>query len=311
MKKHILITSISAKVPLIKTVIKSKNKFDKSISVYGGDIDENCIARYFVDNFIFMSNLEIMSIDDFIAVCDSREIKYIIPTRDADVLYFSGYKKKLLNNGIYLFAPNIDTVKICFDKLEFSARTKDMLSIPSSKDIREINSAKYVVKERFGSGSNNIALNVDKTTALKFSKRLKETIYQPYIQGQEFSIDSYVAKNKKCIACIVRSRDIVKNGESQISTYVYDEFLEKKIISFVESLNITGHSVTQVIKHNNTYSIIECNTRFGGASTLSYKMGLESFYWFLLEVADEKINFKLNNTKLQLVRIAEDQYFEC
>lgn len=311
MKKHILITSISAKVPLIKTVIKSKNKFDKNISVFGADLDNECIGKYFVDFFWNMPKIDLLKIDDLISFCYAENIKYIIPTRDADVLYFSNYKDKLLSNGIYLFSANKDAVEKCFDKLKFYTESKNSLVIPTYTDLQDFSSSNIVVKERFGSGSNNIAVNVDRTTALKFARTLKDAVFQPYIPGKEFSIDSYVNKDGKCIASIVRSRDVVKNGESQITTAVKDSNMSRLIASFLEDLNIYGHSVTQVIKNDDDFNIIECNTRFGGASTLSYEMGLESFYWFLLEANNKEIKFKLKDIELKQVRFAEDIYFEC
>lgn len=308
---NILITSISAKVPLIKTVIESKNKFDKDISIYGADIDENCISKYFVDFFWLMPRIDVIDINDFIYYCDKKNIKYVIPTRDADVLYFSTFKNELLSNGIHTFVPELDAVSLCFDKLRFYTHIKNKLITPTYTNLHDVGSSSVVVKERFGSGSDNITINIDKDTALKFSLKLKEAIFQPYISGTEFSIDSYVKKNGKCVASIVRSRDYVKNGEAQITTFVEDKMLSEIVMKFVEDLNLLGHSVTQVIKHDDTYSIIECNTRFGGASTLSYKMGLESFYWFLMEVDNKEISFKLNSVKLRQVRVAEDKYFEC
>lgn len=311
MKKNILITSISAKVPLIKTVIESKNKFDSKISIYGADCDENCIGRYFVDHFWQMPKLDALNINNFIAYCHENNIKYIIPTRDADVIYFVSFKNILLDNDLHLFSADEDIVNICFDKLKFFNHTKNKFIIPTYTSPEEITSTILVVKERFGSGSTNIAINVNKREALKFAKNLKEAIFQPCIIGKEFSVDSYVKQDGKCVACIVRSRDFVKNGESQITTYVEDPMLSAIITQFVENLHILGHSVTQVIKSNDTYHIIECNTRFGGASTLSYKMGLESFYWSLCEVNKTKITFKLNDKKLKQIRVTEDKYFEC
>ena len=73
---------------------------------------------------------------------------------------------------------------------------------------------------------------------------------------------------------------------------------------------ITGHSITQVIKKEDNYYLVECNTRFGGASTLAYKMGLKSFYWFLCE--ENGIKFKYNKAKknLRQIRVKQDIYLE-
>ena len=64
------------------------------------------------------------------------------------------------------------------------------------------------------------------------------------------------------------------------------------------------------IKKEDNYYLVECNTRFGGASTLAYKMGLKSFYWFLCE--ENGIKFKYNKAKknLRQIRVKQDIYLE-
>ena len=80
--------------------------------------------------------------------------------------------------------------------------------------------------------------------------------------------------------------------------------------SFLENNRILGHSILQVIKKENKYHIIECNARFGGASTLSYTLGLESFLWFFKECNQEDISPKISNKKIRQVRVSKDMYFE-
>jgi len=48
-KRNILITSISSKVPLIKAVKNAKDNFSKDIKIYGADISDNVIGKYFND----------------------------------------------------------------------------------------------------------------------------------------------------------------------------------------------------------------------------------------------------------------------
>lgn len=311
MKKNILMTSIGAKVPFVKTLLDSKNKFDSSIVLYGSDTDTQALAQYFVDSFFLMQKIKNLTIENFLSLCEIKKIKYIIPSRDEDVLYFSKYNSILQENGIFLFAPDYEVAKLCSDKLHFANNIENKFLIPTSTTIETINAQRYVVKERFGSGSEKIGLNLSKEDALEFAKELKSPLYQPFISGKEYSIDSFISKTNKSIATIIRSRDLIINGQAEITSYFEDEKLKTMISNFAQQNKIYGHSVIQVIKNNQEYFIIECNTRFGGASTLSYAMGLESFYWFLLESNNLCISFKLNPKKLKQIRVPEDKYFEC
>lgn len=308
--KHILITSISSKVPLIKTIIESKNRYDQSIKLFGADLNDNVIGRYFVDIFWKMERLETINIDKIVNYCLENKIKYIIPTRDEDVVFFSKHYHKLMENGIFSFVSSYDSVAFCFDKLNFYEKSKFPEVIETKTDINSIHSSTFVVKERFGSGSNNIRLNCSKSEAIEFAKKLKYPIFQPFFNGQEFSVDSFVTKNNKVVDSIIRSRDIVIDGESKVTTVVKDKKLKKLVKNFLTKHKIRGHSVLQVIKDNESYHIVECNARFGGASTLSYKMGLDSFYWFLLESNDKPIKYKRSKKNLKQIRVQQDLYFE-
>ena len=51
------------------------------------------------------------------------------------------------------------------------------------------------------------------------------------------------------------------------------------------------------------------DARFGGASTLSLAMGLDSFYWFIQEsrgVPSEQLPFHRSENEKMLIRHAED-----
>ena len=135
-------------------------------------------------------------------------------------------------------------------------------------------------------------------------------IFQEFIQGDEYSIDSYLTKENHFIGMIVRKRELVYDGEAVNTFVVEDKKLEKLVKEFLIKNKITGHSITQVIKKEDNYYLVECNTRFGGASTLAYKMGLKSFYWFLCE--ENGIKFKYNKAKknLRQIRVKQDIYLE-
>ena len=141
---------------------------------------------------------------------------------------------------------------------------------------------------------------------------MKNPIFQPFIKGLEVSVDAYVDLNKKVKGVIIRSRIIIVNGESQITEIIINEELEKIFKKIIESLNLYGHINLQAfIGKNNKISIIECNPRFGGASTLSIKAGLDSFYWFILESSGVNVNnypFLKPKKSLKQIRFSQDYY---
>jgi carbamoyl-phosphate synthase large subunit len=75
-------------------------------------------------------------------------------------------------------------------------------------------------------------------------------------------------------------------------------------------LGIYGHAVFQLIQSSTGgLHVIECNARFGGASTLSIAAGLDSFYWFLLEACGDSLSqypFARCRRELRQIRFARD-----
>jgi carbamoyl-phosphate synthase large subunit len=206
-----------------------------------------------------------------------------------------------------------DAVEITHDKLQFFQTTSRMgfSSIITSENIDDISAEMFVVKERFGAGSRQIGLRLTHDLALKQSKHLNNPIFQPYIDGIELSIDLYLDIKGKGKGSIVRTRDLVISGESQITTIITKDELSEMMISLAEELGLYGHVMFQVIHdmEEDLYHILECNPRFGGASTLSLEMGLDSFHWFFLEVLGHDLDFhpfKRFSGERRMIRYPED-----
>ncbi|MBS4195490.1 ATP-grasp domain-containing protein [Lederbergia citri] len=309
---NVLITSISGKVPLIQTVEKAMKKINSNSVLYGGDVDDQCIGKYFVDRFWLMPPLKDMTKETFVSYCTSKNITIIFPTRDADLLYFSSFLSYFTNNGLYIMVSNKKSLEITMNKMNFFkiGVEKGFPVTMSSFEIDTLYADTFVVKECEGSGSKNIAINVSREQAILHAKQLKGPLFQPYIKGEEFSIDVYVDKLGKSKGVIVRKRIQIKDGESQITRTIRHKELERLGAEMAEMFCLYGHVMFQVIVDlKGKPHIIECNPRFGGASTLSIAAGLDSFYWFQLEAAGEDLHnypFHRSEKELTLIRHAKD-----
>lgn len=289
---NVLITSISDKVPMIHAVKRAVDKIGADIRIFGADSDSECCGRYFVDGFWNMPRTEHLTKDQLINFCRENNIMAVIPSRDGELSFFAKYRVPLAEAGINVMISDLDMVEICIDKLFFYRHLSDkgFPVIFTSEDVNDIISEKVVVKERFGAGSKKIALGVSKDKAIEYSANLKKAVYQPYIQGCEASVDLYLDKYGRAKGVIARKRDIVIDGESQITSTFRNEKLEKLCVEMAQTLELYGHVIFQVIVDGKgEFHVVECNSRFGGASTLSLEMGLDSFYWFLLETLGEEI----------------------
>lgn len=311
-----LVTSISQKVPLLKALKLAYSKLGLPGGIYGGDLNASCIGSFFVDNFWHMPKLEELPIEKLIQYCDYNNITRIIPTRDGELLYFAKYKDQLLSKDIRVMISNQPAVQTCLDKVLFFEKVQELgfPGVETKTEVMDLNGQNYVVKERFGAGSCSIGLNLSREQAVTHAISLMEPIFQPYYSGTEYSVDVYVDLSGKSKGVVVRERKVVVNGESQVTMTVNNKELEQLCSDLSERLELYGHVVFQVIIDKcGYYHIIECNSRFGGASTLSLRVGLDSFYWFLLESMGIDLSdypFVRSMNQKTLIRYAEDLFLE-
>ncbi|RXT04461.1 NAD-dependent epimerase/dehydratase family protein [Ammoniphilus sp. CFH 90114] len=309
--RHILVTSISKKVPLLQAVRHASKKRGGSVQIFGADLNEDCIGRHFVDGFWSMPRIEELSIDHLVEYCKQNRIGQIIPTRDGELPFFACHKQELLEQGIHVMISEVEAIQSCLDKLAFYERLQSCYPIiPTSREIKDMGEEAFVVKERFGAGSLSIGLNLTREQALEHAQGLSEPIFQPYIKGEEYSVDLYVDQKRKTKGVVVRKRKLVVQGESQITVTCRHPELEELCSSLVEGLQLYGHIVMQVmIDAEGKPHIIEINPRFGGASTLSLAVGLDSFTWFLLEANGQSLDdypFLRQEGEKKMVRYAHD-----
>ncbi|MEK8196574.1 ATP-grasp domain-containing protein [Lysinibacillus sp. FSL M8-0134] len=308
MKQSLLVLSAANKVPLLHIIKQSV----PNIKLIAGDISSNVISRFFVDDFWEMPLLKDLEIDYFIANCKNQNVKYIIPTREGELLHFARWKESLKKEDIHVMVTNAKGIAVTSDKLLFyqSLKKYGYPVIKTSLNIADIESDSYVVKERAGAGSKNLYINISKEEAIRISPQLNAPIFQPYIGGKEYSIDVYMMKNGKAKGAIVRERVLVINGESQITRTVIKTDLAKLVMEVAETLNLYGHVMFQIVEDiKGQPHIIECNARFGGASTLSIKAGLDSFNWFIRESNKQSIcdmKFKSPVEQLTQIRYSKD-----
>jgi carbamoyl-phosphate synthase large subunit len=310
---NVLVTSLSKKVPLVLEVRKALGKLNADGKIHGADHDPDCLGRYFVDAFWKMPLTHELAPEEVIGYCTENDIKAIIPTRDGELYFFSENNEEFQKHNISVMVSPTKAVKACLDKMEFfnvlsrndRLNPINTLCLPDTK-----HRDRWVVKDRFGAGSEAILLDVTSKDAVEFSRMLENPVFQPFVQGQEYSVDLYIAQNSVPKGCIVRKREIIVNGESQVTTTADRPDIEKACLEAALCLGLIRHNVFQVlVDDQDRIHLLECNCRFGGASTLSIAAGLDSFYWFFLETIGEDLeplNYKRNSSALRLVRYPTD-----
>ncbi|OON70392.1 hypothetical protein B0919_06200 [Hymenobacter sp. CRA2] len=253
----------------------------------GADADARCLGRHFVDEFWPMPPLRDLSLDDLLAHCRKHHVKAIIPTRDGELLFWAKHRTALAEAGVAVLVSEATAVELCLDKLLFARHlaAHGFSAIPTALQRTELaGTQQYVVKERFGAGSVSLGLNLTAEAADTHAATLHSPVYQPFVAGRELSVDVYVDAQGRAHGGVARHRNEVHHGESQVTTTVEHPALVAQCQRLAENLGIYGPAVFQVLETPaGELHFIECNARFGGASTASVAAGLRVFDWFLRE----------------------------
>lgn len=307
----ILVTSAARKVPMLRALKNAVTRVDPDSRVIAGDIDRDALSQFVADDFWLMPRLDALEIKVIITECRRRGIRTIIPTRDGELSFWAKLRKSLESSGITVLISSMPAIAICLDKLAFSewGRTNNQPVIPADIDPFKFDDQFLVVKERFGAGSRSLGLRLAPVDAQQHAGRLVAPIYQPFIEGPEISIDAWLRSSGQVHGLVLRRRDRVVAGESEITTTFCNENLEAQARGFLEDLGLSGPVVMQAIITDAGLAVIEVNPRFGGASTASIAVGLDLLYWSLLErrwPSRQIPEFIRNTREIKQVRIPTD-----
>ncbi|QPG04954.1 ATP-grasp domain-containing protein [Salinimonas marina] len=306
----ILISSSAAKIPMLQAIKQAASRLDDKALVVAGDSEPTALSQYFADDFWCMPAICEANLQQIMDELIRRQISHVVPSRDGELLFWARHSAALEQHNIDVICAEANAVEVCLDKLKFARSEGPVIS--ASETLETLDTHRFVVKERFGAGSRSLLLNVRKTEAQQHGLGLSHPIYQPFIEGREISIDAWLDKHYQVKGHIYRYRQVVKHGESTVTQTVHLPQFDTIIRQFLHSLQLTGPVVLQaIIDASHSLHIIECNARFGGASTLGIKAGVDSFYWSLAQSAGidlTQIEFSPSPTPITQIRYAQDCY---
>ena len=305
----VLVTSASRKIPLLHAVAGQLADVDPGAEVVAGDADPRCLAAFAWPAFLTLPPLDDPAAAGLPAILQREGITHLVPTRDGELGWIAERSEEFAAHGIACLVSRPAAIARCQDKLAFSETLRDagLPGIPTSTTLTL--APRQVVKERRGSGSRGLVLDVDAPAARAAATGLSEPVFQPFVPGAEVSIDAYRARDGRVIGSVARTRDLVIGGESQVTTTTDPAPYAGLVHDVLNVLDVTGHAVLQVIDSPDGPVVVECNARLGGASTLSLAVGLLSLPWFVRESRGDDpalFRFEPEPWPRRLIRVPSD-----
>ena len=317
MRVNTLVSSVGRKTPLLEVLRQCYANLGLAGEIVGGDSDSQALGPYFCDRFLCLpATCQVDAFQNTLEFLNSAGISIVIPTRDGELPFYAGHRQEFERHGIHVMVSPPQAIATVRDKLQFahSLRQWGFPSIDTASTPDDLPSGTnyFVVKSRRGAGGREVFLKLSKESALRHGQELSDPIYQPFVSGKEYSVDLYMDLQGEPVGAMSRERILVENGESQITVSCRMPQVEELCLSASRKLGIRGHALFQVIVDSEGQAhIVECNCRFGGASPLSYAMGLKSFDWFITEVLfHKKPTFFRSATEKKLIRYKRDRVID-
>ncbi len=311
---HWLLTSAGAKVDLIQRMRRALNS--AGCCLYAADSSPLSAAFSFADGHLLLPGLEDECfVPRLIDACIKRQIKVVLPTRDADLLFFARHRAVFEAAGIRPLVSALESIELCRDKIRFHAHCLQngvpvlpRIECPSAGDFP------CFVRPRVGAASAGAGRiqNLAHMHALYGEPPWEDLLVQSCCRDDEFSIDALFGTDGEVVQWIARQRIRVKAGESVVSRTVRLPAFEPVINTLASSMRLFGPITLQAFfSPENGVHLIEINPRFGGACALGNEAGLEAPERLVAFVQGDMENFyRLRPLRydLTLLRYSQDLF---
>jgi len=258
--------------------------FKRYATVYVTDIDPLSPAIYMADFFYKAPFTLSPEFSDFILdLVDREEINMVVPTTDDDLTVVASLREQLIERGVFPLVSSLEVVSICNDKIKtYGFFKKNGIPTPETFPVEEIKGKgplpfKAVFKKRFGRGSRGLFyLNEGDLPSENIGE---DYIVQRYIEGKEFTIDSFVDSRGNVISVVPRERILVSDGVSVRGRTVKSEELIMWGRNICELLRPLGPVNIQCIWGKEGIFFTEINPRFSGGIALTLAAGADFIKW--------------------------------
>jgi len=269
----------NSKITVIRTAVGSpasvgliKELGKKRVRVIGTDCNSLSSGFYFCDkNYVIPKGDDPKFIKEILKICSIEKPNAIISGPEQEILTLSKNKKLFGERNILVLVPDYETVKICADKIA-TYRFFKKENIPTPKIYNKGN-VKFpiMMKPRFGRGSTDVFKVKNKSELKFYLKKIKNPIVQEFIDGIEYTVDTFADLKGKPLSIIPRVRIQVESGISIKGKTICNKEIIDWCRKIAEKLKLIGPSCIQCIKSNKGLKFTEINPRFGGGSILSIK----------------------------------------
>jgi carbamoyl-phosphate synthase large subunit len=208
-------------------------------------------------------------------IVEKHHVGVLMPSSGFDIYPYSENRKALADIGATAVVSDRDTLEICRDKLLTYSKMSGRYRVPfTTADPDRVKSFPVIAKPRFGKGSRDV-VKVNNETDLRYiATNFKDTIFQEFLPGVEYTIDVLSNMDKRPLFAVPRIRIQTKAGISTKGRIIRDADLETTCMDMAREVGIRGPSCIQMKESTEgEIKLIEINSRLGGGTIFSTLAG--------------------------------------
>ena len=295
----ILFTSIGRRVELVQEFRLAADSLHVELFIHGADLTNTAPALAFCNCIHLVPKIRDEGyIPALLEICEKEHIDLLIPTIDTDLLILSETKRQFESVGTRVLISDSDKIQLCRDKNLTSTFFGECgLKAPNTVNSFQKYSGEYpcFIKPKDGSSSIN-AFKADDYAELQiYAEHLKDYVIQPFVSGEEYTVDIFCDFDGNPIFITPRKRLAVRSGEVLKTEISQDRRIISEMMLLISNFRPCGPITVQLIRDKSGEDYyIEINPRFGGGAPLSMKAGANSAESIIKLLLGENLAYEEN-----------------
>jgi len=287
---NVLITSVGRRGQLVRAFLKLQLEYPGE--VFAADASPLAPGAYLANKAFVVPPIHSDTyIDALLELCESQSVRLLVPTIDTELMKFSLAKSEFEKIGVHVLVSSPECIGISSDKWETNRWLRHHgFPVPEQWTVEQ---AKGTVKLPLPvfckpvSGSRSVgARKIEFADDLKALNSKEDLIVQEFIEGDEYTVSTFVDVSGRCLSAVPRKRVEVRDGEVSKAVTRHLPSIEDTCMQIVEQLpGARGPLNVQLISNqfSGEYHVIEINPRFGGGDPLAWEAGANAPKWAVME----------------------------
>ena len=258
-------------------VIKSlRIQHEMDINIIATDIDPYAPGLYLADTYYVCPPIKKkdLYLEFLFKIINKHNISILYPCYSKEIVIISENLRSFEKCGVSVLIPPVSVINLCNDKLKISQFVESLgILVPKILNRPSKNNLPLFSKMLCGSSSVGATLVKDELH-LEQLQSYGNRMYQEYIDGMEYTVDTLCDRDSNVLIAAPRKRLATKSGQTVKGITVKNKLINEYVKKICKEVGLIGVCNIQFIERKNKYYFIEINPRYAaGGLMLTVKAG--------------------------------------